>query len=182
MLNCPFPKEGTMAGRDIIMLSQKELKRIHIIQKVVDRVIKQVNAAEILLLSTRQIRRIAKKVKAEGEKGIIHKSRGRDSNRKTPKNIRDRVVKLYRTQYKDFGPTLATEKLFERDGIKLNDETLRTWLIESGDWKKTRKRRVYHQWRERKQYRGEMIQMDGSHHDWLEGRGPRCVLMGYWDI
>jgi len=170
-----------MAGKDIIMLSQKELKRLHIIQRVVDRVIKQVDAAEILLLSTRQIRRIVKKVKAEGEKGIIHKSRGRDSNRKTPKNIRDRVVKLYRTQYKDFGPTLATEKLFERDGIKLNDETLRRWLIESGDWKKTRKRRVYHQWRERKQYRGEMIQIDGSHHDWFEGRGPRCVLMGYID-
>jgi transposase-like protein len=181
MLNCPFPKEGTMAGKDIIMLSQKELKRIHIIQKVADGVIKQVDAAGILLLSTRQIRRIVKKVKAEGEKGIIHKSRGRDSNRKTPKKIRDRVVKLYRTRYKDFGPTLASEKLFERDGIKLNDETLRTWLIESGDWKKTRKRRVYHQWRERKQYRGEMVQMDGSHHDWLEGRGPRCVLMGYID-
>jgi transposase-like protein len=181
MLNCPFSKEGTMAGRDIIMLSQKELKRIHIIQKVADGVIKQVDAAGILLLSTRQIRRIVKNVKAEGEKGIIHKSRGRDSNRKTPKKIRDRVVKLYRAQYRDFGPTLATEKLFERDGIKLNDETLRTWLIESGDWKKTRKRRVYHQWRERKQYRGEMIQMDGSHHDWLEGRGPWCVLMGYID-
>jgi transposase-like protein len=181
MLNCPFPKEGTMAGKDIIMLSQKELKRIHIIQKVADGVIKQVDAAGILLLSTRQIRRIVKKVKAEGEKGIIHKSRGRDSNRKTPKKIRDRVVKLYRTRYKDFGPTLASEKLFERDGIKLNDETLRRWLIESGDWKKTRKRRVYHQWRERKQYCGEMVQMDGSHHDWLEGRGPRCVLMGYID-
>ena len=170
-----------MAGKDIIMLSQKELKRLHIIQKVVDEVIKQVEAAEILFLSTRQIRRILKKVQAEGEKGIIHKSRGRESNRKTPKKIRDRVVKLYRLQYKDFGPTLATEKLFERDGIKLNDETLRRWLIESGDWKKTRKRRVYHQWRQRKQYRGEMIQMDGSHHDWLEGRGPRCVLMGYID-
>src|SRR4030043_720118 len=103
MLNCPFPKEGTRAGRVIIMLSQKELKRIHIIQKVVDGVIKQVNAAEILLLSTRQIRRIVKKVKAEGEKGIIHKSRGRDSNRKTPQDIRDRVVKLFRAQYKDFG-------------------------------------------------------------------------------
>jgi len=170
-----------MAGKDIIMFRQKELKRLHIIQKVVDGIIKQTEAAEILLLSTRQIRRIHKKVKVEGEKGIIHKSRGRESNRKTPKKIRDRVLKLYRAQYKDFGPTLAAEKLFERDGIKLNDETLRTWLIESGDWKKTRKRRIYHQWRERKRYRGEMIQMDGSHHAWFEGRGPRCVLMGYID-
>jgi hypothetical protein len=181
MLNCPFAKEGKMAGKDIIMLSQKELKRIHIIQKVIDGVIKQVDAAGILLLSTRQIRRIIKKVKAEGEKGIIHKSRGRASNRKTPKDIRDRVIKLYRTRYRDFGPTLASEKLFEIDGIRLNDETLRIWLIESGDWKRTRKRGVYHQWRQRKQYCGEMIQIDGSHHDWFEGRGPRCVLMGYID-
>jgi hypothetical protein len=181
MLNCPFSKEGKMAGKDIIMLSQKELKRIHIIQKVIDGVIKQVDAAGMLLLSTRQIRRIIKKVKAEGEKGIIHKSRGRASNRKRPKDIRERVIKLYRTRYRDFGPTLASEKLFEIDGIRLNDETLRIWLIESGDWKKTRKRRVYHQWRQRKQYRGEMIQMDGSHHDWFEGRGPRSVLMGYID-
>ena len=135
MLNCPFPKEGTMAGKDIIMLRQKELKRLHIIQKIVDGVIKQAEAAEILLLSTRQIRRILKKVQAEGEKGIIHKSRGRESNRKTPKKIRDRVLKLYRAQYKDFGPTLASEKLFERDGIRLNDETLRTYIIsgESGN-------------------------------------------------
>jgi len=78
MLNCSFAKEGKMAGKDIIMLSQKELKRIHIIQKVIDGVIRQVDAAGILLLSTRQIRRIIKKVKAEGEKGIIHKSRGRN--------------------------------------------------------------------------------------------------------
>jgi hypothetical protein len=170
-----------MAGKDIIMLSQKELKRLHIIQKVVDKAIRQTDAAEILSLSDRQIRRIVKKVRAEGERGIIHKSRGRDSNRKIPKKIKERVLKLYRAQYKDFGPTLASEKLFERDGIKLDDETLRIWLIESGDWKKTRKRRVHRQWRQRKQYRGEMVQMDGSHHNWFEGRGPQCVLMGYID-
>ena len=76
---------------------------------------------------------------------------------------------------------MASEKLEELDGIRVNDETLRNWLIESGDWKKVRKGRKHHQWRERKHHFGEMIQIDGSHHDWFEGRGPKCVFMGYID-
>ncbi|MEI9479386.1 MAG: helix-turn-helix domain-containing protein, partial [Deltaproteobacteria bacterium] len=95
------------------------------------RVIKQVEAVEILLLSSRQIGRIVKRIKIEGDKGIIHKSRGKPSNRRIPGEIRDRVIKLYRTQYQDFGPTLASEKLLEREGIGINDETLRWWLIET---------------------------------------------------
>ncbi len=163
------------------MVRQGELKRLHVIQKVLERVIKQVEAAEILLLSSRQIGRIVKRIKIEGDKGIIHKSRGKPSNRRIPGKIRDRVIKLYRTQYQDFGPTLASEKLLEREGIGINDETLRRWLIETGDWKKTRKHRGHRRWRERKPHYGEMVQMDGSHHDWFEGRGPCCVLMGYID-
>jgi hypothetical protein len=170
-----------MAGEDMIMVRQGELKRLHVIEKVLERVIKQVEAAEILLLSSRQIGRIVKRIKIEGDKGIIHKSRGKPSNRRIPGKIRDRVIKLYRTQYQDFGPTLASEKLLEREGIGISDETLRRWLIETGDWKKTRKHRGHRQWRERKHHEGEMVQMDGSHHDWFEGRGPRCVLMGYID-
>ena len=122
-----------MAGEDIIMVRQGELKRLHVIQKVLERVIKQVEAAEILLLSSRQIGRIVKRIKIEGDKGIIHKSRGKPSNRRIPAKIRDRVIKLYRTQYQDFGPTLASEKLLERDRIEISDETLRRWLIEKGD-------------------------------------------------
>jgi transposase len=170
-----------MTGEDMIMARQGELRRLHIIQKVLERVIKQVEAAEILSLSSRQIRRIIKRIRIEGEKGIIHKSRGRPSNRRIPGKIRDKVIQLYRKQYQDFGPTLASEKLLQRDGIRVNDETLRMWLIEAGDWKKTRKRRAHRQWRERKHHYGEMVQIDGSHHDWFEGRGPRCVLMGYID-
>jgi transposase-like protein len=170
-----------MAGEDMIMVRQGELKRLHVIEKVLERVIKQVEAAEILSLSSRQIRRIIKRIRIEGEKGIIHKSRGRPSNRRIPGKIRDKVIQLYRKQYPDFGPTLASEKLLERDGIRVNDETLRMWLIEVGDWKKTRKRRGHRQWRERKHHYGEMVQIDGSHHDWFEGRGPGCVLMGYID-
>ena len=170
-----------MTGKDIIMVRQRELKRLHVIQKVLERVIKQVEAAEILSLSSRQIRRIIKRIRMEGEKGVIHKSRGKPSNRRIPGKIREKVIKLYRSQYSDFGPMLATEKLLERDGIGINDETLRRWLLETGDWKRTRKRRSHRQWRERKHHYGEMIQMDGSHHDWFEGRGARCVLMGFID-
>jgi len=170
-----------MAGEDMVMVRQGELKRLHVIQKVLERVIKQVEAAEILLLSGRQIRRIVKRIRSEGDRGIVHQSRGRPSNRRTPDKVKNEVIRLYRAQYKDFGPTLASEKLSERDGIGISDETLRRWLLEAGDWKKTRKRRGHRQWRERKSHTGEMIQMDGSHHDWFEGRGPRCVLMGFID-
>ena len=170
-----------MAEEDMIMARQRELKRLHVIQKVLEKVIKQVEAAEILLLSSRQIRRIVKRIRVEGDKGIIHKSRGRPSNRRIPRKIRDKVIQLYRKEYEDFGPTLASEKLQERNGIGVSDETLRMWLMEAGDWKKIRRRRRHRQWRERKHHYGEMVQMDGSHHDWFEGRGPWCVLMGYID-
>ena len=95
--------------------------------------------------------------------------------------MKDRVIELYREKYGGFGPTLAAEKLLEGDGIELSEETLRGWLLGSGDWKKRRRRRGHRQWRERKGHCGEMVQMDGSHHGWLEGRGPECVLMGYID-
>ena len=170
-----------MAGEDMVMVRQGELKRLHVIQKVLERVIKQVEAAEILSLSGRQIRRIVKRIRSEGDRGIVHQSRGRPSNRRTPDKVKNNVIRLYRAQYKDFGPTLASEKLLERDGIGISDETLRRWLLEAGDWKKTRKARGHRRWRERKHHAGEMVQMDGSHHDWFEGRGPWCVLMGYSD-
>ena len=170
-----------MAGEDMIMVRQGELKRLHVIRKVLERVIRQVEAAEILSLSGRQIRRIVKRIRSEGDRGVIHKSRGRPSNRRIPHKIKDRVIRLYRAQYKDFGPTLASEKLLERDRIEIRDETLRRWLIEGGDWKKSRKRGRHRQWRERKHHYGEMVQMDGSHHTWFEGRGGPCVFMSYID-
>jgi len=170
-----------VAREDIMMASQEELKRVHVIRKVQEKVIKQVEAGEILCLSSRQIRRIVKRVRGEGDRGIIHRSRGRSSNRAFPEEVKDRAIELYREKYLGFGPTLAVEKLLERDGMELSDEPLCGWLIGSGDWKKSRKRRGHRQWRERKEHSGEMVQMDGSHHDWLEGRGPECVLMGYID-
>jgi len=170
-----------MARKDIIMASQRELKRLHVMQKVIEGSLKQTEAAELLSLSIRQTGRIISRVKEEGPQGVVHRSRGRGSNRKLPPEVKDQVLALYRQNYAGFGPTLAQEKLFERDGITISDETLRVWLIEAGLWKKKRKGRQHRQWRQRKDRYGEMIQVDGSHHDWFEGRGPACVLMGYID-
>ena len=170
-----------MAGKDIITMSQKELKRLHVIHKVLDKRLKQTHAAKILGLVDRQIRRIARRVREEGDKGIIHKSRGKISNRSLSKLLKEKTIKLYRKRYKDFGPKFANEKLFEINKIKLGNQTLRNWLIEDGSWRIIRKHRKHCQWRERKHHFGEMIQLDGSHHDWFEGRGPKCVLMGYID-
>lgn len=170
-----------MAEKDIIMLSRREANRLHIVKKAIDKVIKQRKAAEILLLTERQIRRLIKRIREEGDAGIAHKTRGKGSNRKIPNKVKSKVIDLYRRKYRGFGPTLASEKLEEIEGIRVNDETLRLWLIESGDWERARRGRNRHQWRERKQHFGEMIQIDGSHHDWFEGRGPKCVFMGYID-
>ena len=168
-----------MAGGDIIMLRQRELKRLHVMHKVLEGALTQKEAAGLISLTERQVRRIVKRIREEGDKGIRHRSKGRPSNRKLP--FKQRIVRLYGKHYPDFGPTLFTEKLAEREGITVGRETVRTWLIEEGEWKKHRKRKAHRQWRERKDHYGEMLQMDGSHHDWLEGRGPKCVLMAYMD-
>lgn len=170
-----------MAGKDIIIMRQKELKRLHVIHKVMEGELTQVEASEMLVLSERQIGRIVKRIREEGDKGIQHRSRGRESRRRLPKKLKDRVVMLYLQRYKGFGPTLTAEKLSEIDAIDISKETVRKWLIEAGQWQRGRKSRAYRQWRERKVHCGEMVQMDGSHHDWFEGRRPKCVLMGYID-
>jgi transposase len=168
-----------MAGEDRIMVRQKELKRLHVIRKVIEGTLTQRDAADLISLTERQIRRIVKRIRQEGDEGIRHNSRGRPSKRKLP--FKERIVQLYRSTYPDFGPTLFTEKLTEREGITVSRETVRTWLMEAGEWKTHRRRKAHRQWRERKDCYGEMLQMDGSHHDWFEGRGPRCVLMAYSD-
>ena len=170
-----------MAGKDIIAMTQRELKRLHVIRKALDKSITQAEAAGIIGICLRQAQRIVKAVKVEGDKGVIHKSRGQLSNRALPNKIKDKALKLYKEKYHDFGPTLGSEKLFEIDKIKINDETLRLWLLQAGIPYKKRKARPHRQWRQRKACFGEMIQMDGSHHDWFVGRGPECVLMGYID-
>jgi transposase len=162
-------------------MSLREVRRLKAVQSAMDRHVTQKAVASMLGLSERQVRRLVKVVREKGDKGIIHALRGHPSNRRFPEEVRGRVLSLYQERYPDFGPTLATEKLFEFDGIKVSEETLRKWLIEAGFWKKRRKRSAYRQWRPRKDCFGEMVQMDGSHHDWLEGRGPKLVLMAYID-
>ncbi|MFQ5586298.1 MAG: ISNCY family transposase, partial [Thermodesulfobacteriota bacterium] len=170
-----------MAGEDIIYMSLQELKRLKAVQESIERHITQKAAASITGLSERQIRRLVRAVRQEGESGIVHKARGRVSKRKTPGKTRKKALKLYEKKYQGFGPTLASEKLMERDGIEISKETLRKWLMEAGLWQKRRKRSSHRQWRVRKECFGEMLQIDGSHHDWLEGRAPELVLMGYID-
>ena len=170
-----------MAEKDIVMLRQKDLKRLHVMHKVLEGTMTQAEAADLISLTERQIRRIVKRIRQEGDKGIGHAARGKPSNRKLPKKLKNRIVRLYTTTYHDFGPTLFTEKLEEREGIVISRETARAWLMEEGLWKKQRRRKAHRQWRERKDRFGEMLQMDGSHHDWFEGRGPRCVLLAYSD-
>lgn len=170
-----------MAEKDIIMVRQKDLKRLHVMHTVLEGTMTQKEAAQLVSLSERQIRRIVKRIRREGDKGVCHKSRGKASNRRFPEKLKDRTVRLYKTTYADFGPTLFAEKLEEREGISLSRETVRAWLKGEGLWKTHRRRKEHRQWRERKDRYGEMVQMDGSHHDWFEGRGPISIFMGYID-
>ena len=168
--------------KDIIMMRTDELKRYQVIQKVLDKKINQQEASEYLGLSDRQIRRIVKRVRKEAERGVIHLSRGKVVKGNRRRADRHKVLELYRKNYWDFGPTLASEKLFERDGVKVCDETLRLWLIKEGLWQGKKKQAPKERSRrERKEHFGQMVQMDGSHHDWLECRGPKLVLMGFID-
>lgn len=168
--------------KDIFMMTGQEIKRYQIIRKVLDRQINQQEASEVLKLSDRQVRRIVRRVKTEGEAGVTHRLRGCPGNRSIKESLKKKILKAYRSCYQGFGPTLASEKLLERDGFKVNDETLRLWLIKEALWQaKPRKQRKALSWRERKDHFGEMVQLDGSHHGWLEARGPKLVLMGYID-
>lgn len=172
-----------MAIKDIIIMSKKELKRLYLVRKAIAGEVSQVKVAEALEISDRQVRRIVRRVKEKGDEGIVHGLRGVVSNRRYDEGFKKKVIGIYKKKYKDFGPTLAIEKIEDLDKIKISDETLRKWIFGEGDiecvWQ--RRGRKHRQWRERKIHSGEMVQMDGSRHDWFEGRGTECVLMGYID-
>jgi transposase len=170
-----------MVGEDTVRMSVQELKRVHVIRQAMGKALRQREAGEVLGLTTRQVRRLIQRVRAEGDAGLVHRSRGKPSNRRHLPALKARVLQLYATHYCDFGPTLAAEKLAERQGITLSAETLRQWLRARGIAHFTRRKRPHRAWRERRAHVGELIQLDGSHHDWFEERGPRCVLMAYID-
>lgn len=170
-----------MTEKEKIRVTPRDLKRLKVIEQVIERDLKEKSAAALLKLSVRQVIRLVKRVQQEGIKGLIHRLRGRRSNRKHSEDFERRVVRIYRREYEDFGPTLACEKLAERNKIRIGRETLRQLLIREKLWEIRRKGSKHRQWRERRACFGEMTQVDGSHHDWLEGRGPNLVLMGYID-
>ena len=170
-----------MVGEDRVIMSVKELRRVHVIRHALEKKLTQVKAGSLLGLTARQVRRLLQRVRVEGDAGLAHRGRGRPSNRRIRETVQAKVLRLYAQQYGDFGPTLAAEKLAERHGITISAETLRLWLRARGIDHFTRRKRPHRAWRERKPHVGELVQLDGSHHDWLDGRGPRCVLMAYID-
>ena len=170
-----------VAEKDMITMSRKEARALHIIHQALDRKITQVEAAVIIGLSDRHMRRLIKRVRIEGDDGICHRARGKTSNHCIPEKVKEKALKLFRERYRDFNLAHATEKLGELHGIPLSDETLRLWLNEAAIPYKKRRARKHRRWRERKAHFGELVQIDGSHHDWFEGRGPACVFMGYID-
>jgi transposase len=167
--------------RDIITMSMKEAKRLHLVRKALERRITQKEAAEMAGLCLRQLQRIIRRVRNAGDQGVCHRARGRKPNNQIPETIKLKAIELCRERYQEFGPTLASEKLLEKNRITVSVETLRTWFLEAGLPYRKRKKRPHRQWRERKACRGAMVQLDGSHHDWFEGRGPKCVLMAFVD-
>lgn len=167
---------------DIITMSNKELTRAEVMQRLVDKRIKQRQAALMLGLSLRQVKRLLRSFRQDGPTGLISKQRGKPSNHQLPPKIKVKAMKLVASRYSDFGPTLACEKLFELHQIKLSVETVRTLMIESNLWKARRARKPkIHQLRKRRSCLGELVQIDGSPHDWFEGRAPLCTLLVFID-
>lgn len=159
-----------------LRMSMRERRRLELLSRVRDGQLKLVKAAELAALSYRQMKRVWRRYKDCGDEGLIHRGRGRRSNRSKEPSMRVKILERYQSRYPDFGPTLACEYL-AKEGLVVHHETLRRWLITEGLWQKKRKRKKHRQWRERRAQRGELVQMDGSHHDWFEGRRPWAVLM-----
>lgn len=166
--------------RNRIAMSQRERDALKVMASVVAGERTQVEAARLLRKSVRQVRRLARRLEAEGDAGLVHRLRGRASNRQLDGSLREQVLTAYRREYSDFGPTLASEKLAER-GLRVSPDTLRRWLLDAGLWERKRQRDQHRQRRARRECRGELVQMDTSIHDWLEGRGEAMVLVAMVD-
>jgi hypothetical protein len=157
-------------------MSRKERIRLEALGRVKRGELTVVEAAELMGLSVRQARRAWKRYRQQGDRGLVHGLRGRLSNYRLSQELRDRIVKRHQERYADFGPTLACEKLAE-EGLVVSPNTLTAMLKERGLWQRRRRRDRHRRRRERRAYFGSMVQMDGSHHDWFEGRAGKCVLM-----
>ncbi|WP_041679335.1 ISNCY family transposase [Rhizobium etli] len=165
----------------LIAMSERDLQRIEVLSKVIAGRMTMVTAAHVLALSERQVRRLLDRISTDGAASIRHKAIGRPSNNRISDGVRDYAVTLVRERYADFGPTLAAEKLAERDGLRVSRETLRRWMSEAGLWLSRKQRRTFHQPRLRREAYGELVQIDGSEHRWFEDRGDPCSLLVFVD-
>jgi len=158
-------------------MSRKERDRLTIMIGIKRQALTQVQAAGLMGLGYRQTKRVWRRYQAEGDAGLVHRLRGKPSARRKPPAMKTQVLaRCKEDHYADFGPTLMVEYL-AKEGLKLDHETLRRWLLAAGQRTLRRRRQKHRQWRERKPCLGEMVQLDGSHHDWFEGRRAPCVLM-----
>jgi transposase len=166
----------------LVLMSKRELQRVEVLSKVVERRMTSIAAASLLGVTARQVQRLLKTFQEHGAAALRHKARGRRSNNRITDGVRELALELVREHYADFGPTLAREKLIERHQIAVSKETLRHWMTEAGLWtsRLERKRRL-HQPRGRRDCLGELVQIDGSHHWWFEDRGPKCALLVFID-
>lgn len=155
---------------ETISMSVGERRRLEVFGRVDRGELCLAEAGELLGLSYRQTKRVWRRFREEGDAGLVHRSRGRPSNRQAGSELKTRVLELYRERYRDYGPTLAAECLAEEEQLEVSSSTLRRWLVLEGLWKGVRKRRVHRRRRERRERLGELLQMDGSFHDWFEGR------------
>jgi transposase len=167
-------------------MSARELSRVEVLSRVRGGTLSLGAAATLLAVSYRHAKRLARRYRAEGAKGLKHRSAGGASNHARPTAERERVLALVRAKYggpaaERFGPTLAAEHLASEDGVTVHHDTLRRWMLAAGLWSRARKRSAHRQRRERKAHFGELVQLDGSFHLWYEGRGPRGCLMNLVD-
>lgn len=165
----------------LIAMSERDLQRIEILSKVIAGRMTMVSAAHVLDLSTRQVRRLLERISTGGAASIRHKAIGRPSNNRISDGVRDYAMAIVRERYADFGPTLAAEKLAERDGLTVSRETVRRWMAEAGLWLSRKQRRTFHQPRLRREAYGELVEIDGSEHRWFEDRGDPCSLLVFID-
>jgi len=161
--------------RNRVEMSQRERDVLKPMQPVLDGTRTQPEAARLLKLSVRQVRRVQRELENTGDASLVHGLRGKPSNHRHKPDLRRKVLKAYRARYPDFGPTLACEKL-AAEGLRVGVETLRRWLLAEGLWER-RHRDPHRSRRPRRSGFGELVQMDASIHDWLEGRGEEVVLI-----
>lgn len=167
----------------LIPMSQKEIDRYDIIKRLIHREINGTQAADLLKLSTRQIRRLKTKVKKQGAAGLIHGNRGKASNRRISAKEKENIITLLHRHYYDYGPTFASEKLATSHRLKRDPKTIRQIMIEQKLWQPKKKKNgsEYRAWRQRKANYGEMVQFDGSYEHWFENRAPKCCLLAAID-